>query len=362
MNRIFIGTRKGLFAVDVSDDGVADKPELLGFLGVPVTIVFPDGRDGSLYAALDHGHFGVKLHRSENGNSWTECGVPAYPQADDDEKENAPALNEIWALEAAGPDRPDSLWCGTIPGGLFRSDDRGESWQLVESLWNRPERAEWMGGGKDHAGIHSICVDPRNSESVAVGVSIGGVWATKDGGQAWSQRADGMRAEYMPPERQFDGNVQDAHLLVRCRDEPDKLWVQHHNGIFRTTNNCDSWQEITEPGVSGFGFAVAVDPGAGDTAWFVPAVKDECRVPVDGKFVTTRTRDGGTTFDVLSNGLPTEQSWDIVFRHALAIDSSGKRLAMGSSTGSFWISTDAGDSWQCITTHLPQIYCVRFGE
>ena len=47
-----------------------------------------------------------------------------------------------------------TLWAGALPAGLFRSDDRGESWQQVSALWNVPERAKWFGGGYDDAGIH----------------------------------------------------------------------------------------------------------------------------------------------------------------------------------------------------------------
>ena len=53
-----------------------------------------------------------------------------------------------------------------------------------------------------------------------------------------------------------------------------------------------------------FGFPVVVDPADPNTAWFVPAIKDEKRIPVGGKLVVARTRDGGKTFDVLGDGLP----------------------------------------------------------
>jgi hypothetical protein len=33
---------------------------------------------------------------------------------------------------------------------------------------------------------------------------------------------------------------------------------------------------------------------------------------------------------------------------------------MGSTTGGLWLSEDAGESWQCVSNHLPPIYCVRF--
>lgn len=361
--RIYLGTRKGLFEVDVQDDGQMSAPRLLHFTGETVTMFLANEQDGTLYAALNHGHFGVKLHRSsDHGLTWEECGVPAFPKVEDaSEKESAPALNEIWSLEHGGRGQPDVLWCGTIPGGLFKSTDRGSSWHLIDSLWNRPERKEWFGGGKDHPGIHSICVDPRDGNHVVVGVSCGGVWRTRDGGETWELKAAGMRAEFMPPERQFDGNIQDPHRVVQCRDNPDWFWAQHHNGIFFSRDGCESWTEITAPAVSGFGFAVVVDPRDGRRAWFVPAVKDECRIPVDGRFVVTHTSDGGDSFSVINSGLPQSDAWDLVYRHALAIDETGTLLVMGSTTGSLWISTNAGIDWQHISAHLPLIYCVSTG-
>ena len=79
--------------------------------------------------------------------------------------------------------QPGVLWYGTIPGGLFRSGDRGDSWQFVDGFWDLPSRAKWFGGGYDDAGIHSISVDPRGAGHVLVGISCGGAWRTEDGGE-----------------------------------------------------------------------------------------------------------------------------------------------------------------------------------
>ncbi len=355
--QFWVGTRKGLFPVTRTASGwdVGDPK----FMGDPVNIVLHDARDGSIYAALPLGHFGVKLRRSQDaGRSWSECGVPVYPKSDDPAPGNS--LDEIWSLESAGADKPGELWCGTIPGGLFHSADHGETWTLVESLWNVPERANWFGGGKDHPGIHSICVDPRDSSCLTVGVSCGGVWQSTDSGQTWQLRASGMVADYMPPDRAGDPSIQDPHLVVQCRDAPDHFWAQHHNGIFRSTDNCGTWTRCENAAPSGFGFGVAVHPQDPQRAWFVPAVKDECRVPVDGRFIVTRTSDGAATFEALSAGLPTGKAWHLVFRHALAIDSSGERLAMGSTTGGLWVSEDQGNSWTQLSADLPPVYCIRF--
>jgi photosystem II stability/assembly factor-like uncharacterized protein len=231
---------------------------------------------------------------------------------------------------------------------------------LVASLWDRPERREWFGGGNDQPGIHSICVDPVDPRRVTVAVSCGGVWATADAGATWRSCSQGMRAAYMPPERAFDPNVQDPHRMVQCRADPATCWVQHHNGIFRSTDGAASWAEITAAQPSAFGFAAAVHPGDPQVAWFVPAVKDECRVPVDQRLVVTRTRDGGRTFEALRAGLPQEHAYDLVYRHGLDVDESGQRLVVGSTTGGVWLSDDQGESWNALAARLPPIYCVRF--
>ncbi len=235
------------------------------------------------------------------------------------------------------------------------------SWTLNDPLWNLPERKEWMGGGFDQAGVASICVDPRNADHVTVGVSTGGVWASKDSGRSWDAASEGMYAEYYPPPKHTAPQVQDVHRLVQCPAAPDTMWVQHHNGVFRSTDAARSWQEVTSIRPAKFGFAVAVHPTDPDTAWFVPGVKDECRIPVEARLVVARTRDGARSFDVLTDGLPQSHAYDLIYRHGLAVDDSGTSLAMGSTTGHLFVTQNAGDSWTLAAGHLPPINCVRFG-
>ena len=358
---LWVGTRKGLFRLESSDAGKSWRVAHIAFLAEPVSMVLHDPRDGAVYVALNLGHFGVKIHRSDdNGVTWTEVAAPAHPKpAKEDEK--AKATSQIWALEPAGPRVEDGLWIGTIPGGLFHSKDRGATWTINSALWNVPERAGWFGGGADEPGIHSICVDPRDPRHVMIGVSCAGAWRTRDGGETWSQTAHGMIADYMPPERQLDPHVQDPHRIVQCQSNPDLMWTQHHCGVFRSVDCGVSWQRVNGLRPSAFGFGVAVHPRDGNIAWFVPAVKDQTRIPLDGKFVVSRTRDGGQSCDVLASGLPQEHCYDIVYRHALEVDATGKVLAMGSTTGHVYTSADSGDNWHRLPHFLPPIYVVRFG-
>ena len=355
---LHVSTRKGLFTLERGAAGWAVVDA--SFVGDPVTLVLP--HEGGVLAALDLGHFGPKLrHRAAGASDWEELDAPTYPPKPDDHPDkSAWSLKKIWALARGGD---GTWWMGTIPGGLFRTDDPKKAdrqgWTLVRSLWDRPERLDAFGGGYDQPGIHSICVHPTRPEEVVVGVSCGGVWRTVDGGETWSLEGAGLFADYMPGSKRDERAIQDPHAIRRCAAAPDVLWMQHHNGAFRSTDGGCTWSSLEVP-PSAFGFPVAAHPKDPRTAFFVPAVKDECRVPVDGKVCVARTRDGGESFEVLREGLPQEHAYDLVYRHAFDIDASGDVLAMGSTTGSLWVSEDAGDHWTHVSAHLPPVYAVCF--
>jgi len=361
-DRIHVGTRKGLFELARGTRGweVAD----VHFLGEPVSAVL--AQDGSVYAALDLGHFGAKLWRRDRDGAWSELAVPKFPAKPEAKPEDPDgddphpwSLDKIWNIVPGGV--PGRLWAGSMPGGLFRSDDGGASWSLVETLWRMPERRKWgsvAGGGLP--GISTVLVDPRDPADIRLGISTAGVWATRDTGASWTLINRGMYAEYMPPEMREDPLSQDVHQLARCEAHPEVMWCQHHNGVFRSEDAGATWHDLPAIRPSKFGFAVAAHPRDKQTAWFVPAIKDERRIPVDGKIVVARTRDGGKSFDVLTKGLPQSHAYDIVYRHALALSEAGDRLAFGSTTGGLWVSEDQGDSWAGVSHTLPPIYSVKF--
>src|SRR5260221_8759008 len=255
--KLQIATRKGLFTATRGARGW--DLHAPAFLGAPVTAVLSEGEN--VWAAVGHGHFGAKLHRSrDGGKTFAEIAPPRYPPRPEgapDEKDAfgrviASSLDMIWTIESAG----GVLWAGTLPGGLFRSADGGESWELIRSLWDRPQRKQWLGGGYDSPGIHSVAVDGRR---VVVAVSSGGVLRSEDGGESWEAGAIGMYNEYLPPEKKLDPVTQDPHRLSRCAAAPDVMWIQHHNGAFRSTDGGRTVAEV-HPRPSKFGFAVVAHP------------------------------------------------------------------------------------------------------
>ncbi|HUR90750.1 MAG TPA: exo-alpha-sialidase [Ramlibacter sp.] len=354
---IWVGTRKGLFSVRKGASGWnIGAPR---FPGEPVSQFVRDAKTGTCYAALRLGHFGVKLWRSDDGSEWKEAAAPAFPPKPTEgewKDDTTPwTVDMVWGLESAA----GTLWAGCLPAGLFKSADGGASWTLVENLWKRPERKEWFGGGYDYAGIHSIAVDPRDANHVTIAISCGGVWQTRDGGDTWTNTSKGMVADFMPPERKEDPNIQDVHRMVVCAAQPDVLWAQNHFGIYRSNDGGMQWVRIKAPQPTDFGFAVAVHPRDPQTAWFVPAHSDQQRMPADGRMVVTRTRDGGASFETIGEGLPARDAYHLVYRHALDVSDDGNTLAMASTTGGLWVSENGGAAWTCVSRDLPPIAMVR---
>jgi len=356
MNTVLIlGTRKGLLQLE--KHGGRWQVVRQSFIGDPIAYSMYDPRNGMLWACIDTGHWGQKLQRSKDwGETWEEVATPQYPEGAEISEGTPATLRYLWTMAPGGDDRPERLYIGTEPGGLFRSDDGGESFQLVEGLWNHPSRPGWFGGGRDYAGIHSIIVDPRDSRRVLTGISCAGVFETTDDGATWRPINKGLKADFLPDP---DAEVgQDPHLVVASPTDPDRLWQQNHCGIFRSIDGGQNWEKVSQKdGPANFGFAIAVDQRAPDTAWVVPAESDARRTTINGALCVSRTEDGGATWTDLREGLPQSACYDVVFRHAL--DVSGDMVAFGSTTGNTFISENRGDSWTEVGGYFPPIYSVR---
>jgi hypothetical protein len=354
--RIFVGTRKGLFEFERGTAGwdIADT----AFLGDPVTAVYAD--DELVLAGLDLGHFGAKVWRKVGNGDWTEVEAPAFPEKPEglEDDPHPWTLGRVWNFTRAGD---GAIWAGTMPGGLFKSEDNGATWALMESFWTMPERRQWFGvAGGEQPGLSTVLVDPADPKHLTVGISCAGVWESKDAGATWDLVGQGFHNEYMPPDQQSDPMPQDIHQLAHCRAVPNIVWCQHHSGIYRSEDGGHNWYPIKTAVPSDFGFAVVAHPKDPNTAWFVPANKDERRYAVDAKVVISRTRDGGKTFEILDKGLPSRNAYDLVYRHAFACDDEGRTLAFGSTTGGFWVSDDGGETWAAPDVRLPPIAAVRF--
>jgi photosystem II stability/assembly factor-like uncharacterized protein len=390
-HHILLGTRKGTLIVDRKNGRWTPRP--IAHPGVSISFAARDPRDGTLWVAMDHGHWGPKLSRSrDEGRSWESLTQIAYPKGarfveqhmpapDEDPNAEKPttykdaALLKVWVIAFGTKDQPGVIHAGTLPGGLFTSADGGDHWELNRALWSHESRGgdlfagdaasrnQWGGTpaavayGEFVPGIHSIVVDPRDGDHLYVAVSSAGVLETRDGGKSWRGCNRGMLNDYLPnPETEWG---HDPHFVTSCAAAPDRLWQQNHCGVFTSDDGARSWTRVSKNDVNvHFGFPIAADERDPNTAWVVPAKADDQRMSVDGGLFVARTRDGGASWETFRKGLPQEHAYDIVYRHAL--DARGDLVCFGSTTGNLYVSEDGGESWQCIGNNLPPVHSVRF--
>ena len=94
-------------------------------------------------------------------------------------------MERVWQIQPSPAD-PDVVWAGTQPSGAVPVRRTGASrFELVRSLWDHPHRPDW-GAGFGGQAIHTIVPDPTDRDRVTVAMSTGGVYRTEDGGESWS--------------------------------------------------------------------------------------------------------------------------------------------------------------------------------
>jgi len=189
-------------------------------------------------------------------------------------------------------------------------------------------------------------------------VSAGGVYRSDDGGETWQPANEGVRAENLPERYPEAGH--NVHRLVMHPRRPERLYRQCYNGTYRSDDGARSWTEITAGLPSDFGYGIEVDPNDPDTVFQIPESSSHLRAPVDGMLRVYRSRDAGATWESASRGLPAEHVYVTVLREALDTDSRDPcGVYFGTSGGHLFASADGGGRWQEIASYLPRVLSVK---
>jgi photosystem II stability/assembly factor-like uncharacterized protein len=348
---VLVGTKKGVFIAE--SDAARKSWELRGpFCETwPMNHVVGDPETGTIYAGGGNEWFGPAVWKSTDfGRNWTHSSAGLAYEA------GAEPVKAVWSVAR----RNGSLYAGVQPAGLFRSDDRGETWDHVEGLQRHPSRPEWQPGG---AGLilHSIVTHPDDPDQIWVCMSSVGVFHTADGGETWEPRNRGVRADYMPDDQRYPEYGQCVHNFVMAPGMPDRLYQQNHCGMYRSDDGGKQWNSMEKGLPSTFGFPAAAHPRDPDTVFLLPLNGDQAgRFVPDAKAAVWRSRDGGGTWTDLREGLPQKNAFFGVLRQAMATDSLDPAgVYFGTGSGALYASADEGDHWTPIAEHLPTILSVE---
>ncbi|HKE97677.1 MAG TPA: exo-alpha-sialidase [Actinomycetes bacterium] len=355
---VLVGTMKGAFVFRSGPDRREFQVSGPHFPGHAVYALAFDGRAGRrrLLAGTTSSHWGAVVRSSDDlGRTWTDPaeGNVRFPAGTD------AALAQVWQLTPAGPDRPDTVWAGVQPAALFRSDDAGETFELVRGLWDHPHRPRWMPGGGGLC-LHTIVPDPSDPDRMWVAISTGGVYRTEDGGGTWQARNRGIRAVFLPEPDQYPEFGQCVHKVAPAAGRPERLYLQHHWGVYRSDDAGESWTDIGKSLSSDFGFPIVAHPSDPDRAWVVPLTSDEFRCTPDGRPQVWRTLDAGASWEPLAGGLPERDAWLTVLRDGFTTDGMDPAgLYFGTRTGQVFASADEGERWRLLAGWLPPVVCVK---
>ena len=323
-----------------------------------------------LYAAGKHSVWGPTVAKSlDGGKTWEErsdgLGFP---------EDMGLAIDAVWHVRPGHESQPGVVFAGTAPAGLFRSEDWGATWQSVNSINQHENRKFWraVAGGPIEGGppVQSIEIDPRDPNHMYVAIS--GAYVTLDGGESW-QLFSHKAVSGSPQAKMFISQIasntppgidpaaaHDMHRLRIDQKNPDRLWTQAHLGVFRSDDGGHSWEDVTEGLPSFHGFPIAITRREPDAVFVVPLVTDTGNFrTTGGQFAIYRTRDAGSTWERLTDGLPGPHDYQSVYREGMDTDGlDPEGVYVGTSNGQLYASTDGGDHWQRLPGTLPPILSV----
>jgi photosystem II stability/assembly factor-like uncharacterized protein len=362
--RVLVGTRKGAFIL--TSDSKRKKWEVSEphFAGWEIYHLAGSPADPNrIYVSQSTGWHGQVMQRSNDGGKTWEAvgnkfeydGTPGTHQYYDG-TQHPWEFKRVWHLEPSLND-PDTVYAGVEDAAIFRTTDGGQTWHELPGLRNAKGNL-WQPGGGGMC-LHTIVIDPNNTNRMYIAISAAGAFRTDDGGQNWLPINKGLMSNYELPDPDADvGHC--VHSIAMHRSRPDVLFMQKHWDVLRSDNAGEMWHEISGNLPSDFGFPIAVHAHEPNTVYVVPIKSDTEHYPPEGKLRVYRSRSGGDEWEALTKGLPQGDCYVDVLRNALAVDSLDPcGLYLGTTGGQVYASADSGDSWAPIVRDLPAVLSVE---
>ena len=305
MGRLYAATGDGIARLDEADGGWSVELSLVGS-GAQCLAVDPSDPD-TVCAGLREG--GVR-RSADGGRTWVDCGLPE------------PGVFSL----AVGP-VDGAVYAGTEPSRLFRSDDDGETWRELEALQDLPSRPTWSFPPRPWTShVRWIAPSPRDADLLLVGIELGGLMRSTDGGATWEDHRPGAQP--------------DVHSLAWHPQAEGRAYEAGGGGAAWSADAGETWHPADDGRDRHYTWSVAVDPEDPDV-WFVSAST--------GPFAAHGGRDpeakiyrrrGGEPWQPIGDGLP-----DPLPAMPYALVARDGRLFAGFADGRLWESRDRGDTW-----------------
>ena len=204
---------------------------------------------------------------------------------------------------AVDPSKPDTVYVATHGGGVWRSDDGGNTWTLPGSEMTSRQ-------------VNWLLVDPGKSTTLWAGVEDAGLWRSLDRGATWKTV------------RPNDDQVTGARIAF-APTQPASIWVPSTNLHHRSIDGGKTWTEFRVGNQDAY--AIAVSP------------KDPKLVIAGGRGSTlnlSRSSDGGKTWKQIGIGIR-----DKSIRRVLFDPSDPKVVYAYAGFGDLFKSTNGGDEF-----------------
>jgi photosystem II stability/assembly factor-like uncharacterized protein len=233
---------------------------------------------------------------------------------------------DVFSVAASAVD--GALYAGCEPSMLFVSRDRGESWTELASLREIPSAPTWSFPPRPWTShVRWIAPSPHEAALLLVGIELGGVMRSEDGGATWSDHRPGAQP--------------DCHSLAWHPTVPGRAYEAGGGGAAWSADGGATWEAADDGRDRHYTWALAVDPQDPD-CWFVSASTGpyEAHGAGSAEALVYRWRGSGP-WAPLAGGLP--QPLDEM-PYALAFE--GGRLFAGLADGTVFTSADSGVTWE----------------
>jgi hypothetical protein len=303
--RLYAATGDGIARLD---EGNGDWTVERSLTGSTAQCLAVDPVDPArLYAGLQEG--GVR-RTDDGGRSWIDCSPPQ---------------TAVFSLAVSPAD--GAVYAGTEPSALYRSDDAGGSWRELDALLELPSRPTWSFPPRPWTShVRWIAPSPHDPDLILVGIELGGLMRSIDGGETWQDHRPGA--------------ARDVHALAWHPRVEGRAYEAGGDGAAWSEDGGETWQPANEGRDRHYTWAVAVDP-EDPGLWYVSASTGPFAAHGrrDPRARIYRRDDGG--WRPLAGGLP-----EPLAAMPYVLVTTGRRVFAGMADGQLWESPDRGDTWR----------------